>query len=398
MMTAPPLPVQLEQERRERLVSEFIRRFGSPPALMARAPGRVDLMGSHTDYNEGWVLTMTIDRDTWVAARPRADRLLRMESLNVEEPLTLSLDAEHGEARSWWAGYPAGVAWALEEAGARLTGADLLVHSTVPLAGGLSSSAALETAVSVAFEQMNGLQLDPVRRALLCQRAENHYVGVSCGILDQFTSSAGEEGCALLLDCRANRGTPVPMAAGIQVVICDTRAKRTLATSQYGMRRAQCAEAASLLATQMPGVRTLRDIARADFDLHASMLPETVARRARFIVEENARVLQMAEALELGDCAAIAELTAASFVGARDLYEITVPEMEQMIEAMLAAPGVIGARQAGAGFGGCMVAFVRADAVGAFAVAVAERYSARTGLAPTIYPVLPSAGAGVAPI
>lgn len=394
-MTASPLqhPPALP-ERLAQIAAAFERLYGAPHTVAARAPGRVDLMGSHTDYNEGWVLTMSIDRDTVVLARPRADRTLRLASLNVDEAASLELDALAPGQTAGWAAYPAGVAWALQEAGLALTGADLLVHTSVPLASGLSSSAALETATAVAFEQMNALELSEVRRAVLCQRAEGHFVGVNCGILDQFTSSAGKAGSVLLLDCRAVRGEPVPMAAGIQVVICDTRARRALAGSQYGVRRAQCEEAVRLLSAQLPGMRALRDVSRADFGRLEPALPHSVARRARFIVEENARVLLLAEALELGDRAAIGELTAASFAGARDLYEITVPETEQMHAAMSSAPGVIGARQAGAGFGGCLVAFVDAARVDAFAAHVATQYATATGITPPIYGVQAAPGAG----
>jgi galactokinase len=379
------------------LTDAFVHHYGCVPEVGTRAPGRVDLMGSHTDYNEGWVLTMSIDRDTWVAARKRSDRMVRMNSLNVEEGAAVDLDHLDRDTITGWGAYVAGVAWALQEAGANLAGADLLVHTTVPLGGGLSSSAALETAVSVAFEAMNGLRLDEVRRAVLCQRAESHFVGVNCGILDQFTSSAGRAGSVLMLDCRSVRGAPVPMSPDLQVVICDTRAKRALAGSQYGVRRAQCEEAVRLLSAHLPSIRALRDVSRADFGPLEATLPDKVARRARFIIEENARVLQLAEALELGDRLQIGELTAASFAGARDLYEITVPETERMIDAMLSAPGVVGARQAGAGFGGCSVAFVNAGDVDAFAAHVTASYHAATGLEPVIYPVQASPGAGLIP-
>ncbi len=389
----PPHP----NERLAQMAQAFAARYGAPPTVAARAPGRVDLMGSHTDYNDGWVLTMSIDRDTIVLARPRSDRTLNLASLNVDEPAALELDALAPGRLAGWAAYPAGVAWALQEAGMTLLGADLLVHTSVPLASGLSSSAALETATSVAFEAMNQLELSEVRRAVLCRRAEGHFVGVNCGILDQYTSSAGKAGSVLLLDCRAVRGAPVPVAPGISVVICDTRARRALAGSQYGVRRAQCEEAVRLLSAHLPEIRALRDVSRADFARFAHTLPDKVARRARFIVEENARVLLLAEALELGDRAAIGALTAASFAGARDLYEITVTETEQMHAAMCSAPGVIGARQAGAGFGGCLVAFVDSAQVDAFAAHVAAAYAAASGLTPPIYPVDPAPGAGLVP-
>jgi galactokinase len=271
------------------------------------------------------------------------------------------------------------------------------VHTTVPLGGGLSSSAALETATSVALEALNGVALDEVQRALLSQRAEREFVGVNCGILDQFTSSAGKAQSVLLLDCRTIEGKSVPMDESLRVVICDTRAKRALATSQYGERRAACEEAAHRLSALLPNVRTLRDVSAEAFAPLAATLPAEPAKRARFIIEEDERVLALASALAEGDRSAIATLAAASFAGARDLYEITVPEMERMLEAMLGAPGVVGARQAGAGFGGCMVAFVDAAQVDAFGREVATAYEAATGITPAIYPVEAAAGAGALP-
>jgi galactokinase len=286
------------------------------------------------------------------------------------------------------------MAWALLEVGLPVSGADLLVHTTVPLSSGLSSSAALEMATSVALEKISGFSVDAVLRARLGQRAENAFVGVNCGILDQYTSSVGEAGSALALDCRSLRSEAAHIARTIGIVICDTRARRELAGSQYGMRRAQCEEAVHILSERIEGIRALRDVTLEQFEAHAHLLPEAAQKRARFIIEENARVLALAHALQTDDRAAIAALARDSFAGARDLYEITIPEMERMMDSMLAAPGVIGARQAGAGFGGCMVAFVDLARIDDFAAAVKDSYAAATGLAPVIYPVRAAQGAG----
>jgi galactokinase len=375
--------------RQHLMTDEFTRRVGAPPTLWSRAPGRVDLMGSHTDYNHGYVLTMTIDRDTWLAARLRPDRIVTIRSLDVAGEGEFDLDdIQHNPAHRW-VDYVAGVAQTLQKAGYPLTGFDGLLHSTVPMSSGLSSSAALEMATAVMFELTGGFTLDPVQRALLGQRAENRFVGVNCGILDQYTSSVGQAGCALLLDCRTITSRAAPIAPGIQVVVCDTQTKRALAGSEYGQRRAQCEEGALLL-----GVAALRDINSKQFLARQHELPPEVTKRCRFIVEENQRVLMLADALTAGDRSQIASLTAASFAGARDLYEITIPEMEQMMAAMLSGLGMIGARQAGAGFGGCMVAFVEAEAVDAFAERVATTYAAATGIQPKVYAVQAAPGAG----
>jgi galactokinase len=347
-------------------------------------------MGSHTDYNLGCVLTLPIDRDTWMAARPREDRVVRLYSLNLAEAGSFGLSPISRAPGQAWSNYVRGVASVLGAEGFALKGFDAVVHSTVPMSSGLSSSAALECATATVFEAVSGFTLDPVEKARLCQRAENQFVGVNCGILDQYTSCCGQAGCALLLDCRDLSSQAVSLAEGIHVVICDTKFKRELAGSEYGKRRAQCEEGARLL-----GIKALREISVEHYYAREKELPAEVAKRCRFIVEENHRVPQMAKALTAGDEAAISALTAASFKGACELYEIGAPAMITLMEAMLSAPGVIGARQAGAGFGGCMVAFVRAGAVEAFSKSVRQAYQAQAGIVSEAYAVEPSPGAEV---
>jgi galactokinase len=377
-------------QRKAMLEAEFRQQFGAAPTLWVRAPGRVDLMGSHTDYNLGFVLTLPIGRDTWLAVRPRTDRSVRLFSLNLAASARFELDAISRLPGRAWVNYVAGVAATLQAAGYKLAGFDAVIHSTVPMNSGLSSSAALECAAATAFEALSDWKLDPVSKARLCQRAENEFVGVNCGILDQYTSCVGQEGCALLLDCRDLSSRPVKLAGGIAVLICDTKFKRELAGSEYGQRRAQCEEGARRL-----GLKALRDISTDGFRVRERELPPEVGKRCRFIVEENDRVLKLAAALQNFDRQAIRELSAASFRGACDLYEISVPAMQAMMDAMLAAPGVIGARQAGAGFGGCMVAFVERERVAAFAESVTTAYHQATGIQPQVSTVEAAAGAGV---
>lgn len=368
----------------------FSQRFHVPPSTWCRAPGRVDLMGSHTDYNLGFVLTLPIGFDTWIAAAPRSDATVRIYSANLEQESSFCLDHLVADPDQRWSNYLRGVAHVLQEHGLELRGFDGVVHSTVPMSSGLSSSAALECATATLFEALGTWKLDPVQKALLCQRAENRFVGVSCGILDQYTSCLGREGCALLLDCQDLSSQPVQLPSGLQVVICDTHSKRELAGSEYGKRRAQCEEGARWL-----GLKALREIAPEQFYRRESELPSDVAKRCRFIVEENHRVGKLAAALQASDRPAIGRLCADSFHGACHLYEIGAPPMVAMMQAMLAAPGVVGARQAGAGFGGCMVAFVEKSAVDAFADAVSIAYAAATGIKPDVYPVEAAAGAKV---
>lgn len=367
----------------------FQGRFHALPTHWCRAPGRVDLMGSHTDYNLGLVLTLPIDLDVWIAARPRDDNAVRLYSMTLGAETTFSLDRIVPDPQARWSNYVRGVAQILQADGFKLTGFDGVIHSTVPIDSGLSSSAALECVVATTFEGLGGWKLDPVRKALLCQRAENEFVGVNCGILDQYTSCLGREGCALLLDCRDLSSRPIPLADGVQVVICDTKARRELAGSEYSRRRAQCEEGARRL-----GLKALREITLEQFHEREGELPAEIAKRCRFIVEENDRVLPLAAALPAGDRPAIQALTAASFRGACDLYEIGAPAMHAMMQAMLGAPGVIGARQAGAGFGGCMVAFVDTASVDVFAASVWEAYMAATQIRPEVFPVTAAAGAG----
>ena len=378
----------MDKERAGAIRRLFAARFGGAPDLWARAPGRVDLMGSHTDYNLGWVLTLPVSRETWMAARGREDRMVRLHSANLERDACFSLDAIEPAAAERWSNYVRGVAWLLQDTGVALRGFDAIIHSTVPIASGLSSSAALECVSAVVFRALGGWPLDPRRMAQLCQRAENEFVGVNCGILDQFSSCLGEEGSALLLDCRDLSTRAVPFAEGISVLICDTKSRRELVAGEYAQRRARCEEGASLM-----GVPALRDVTPEL--LAASSLPPEVAKRCRFIVEENRRVLDMAAAVSTGDRSAIARLCAASSAGARDLFEISSPALEMMMDAMLRAPGIIGARQAGAGFGGCMVAFVEAARRDEFAAAVVERYERSAGLRAECSAVAAAPGAGV---
>jgi galactokinase len=339
---------------------------------------------------------MTIDRDTWIAAQPRGDRKVAIYSLNVEGGDVFDLDQIEHDPKAPWTNYVRGVAKYLQAAGHTLAGFNGLVHSTVPFSSGVSSSAAIEMAVGVMFQMVSGFRIDPVQLALIGQQAENKFVGVNSGILDQYSSAMGEAGCTLLLDCKYLTSRSAPIAEGLQVVICDTRARRTLAGTEYGERRAQCEQGVRMLRQWYPEIQALRDVVLEQFNAHEKDLPHLVARRCRFIIEENQRVLDLAEALTAGDAARLHQLFAASYAGARDLYEIGAPAMEAMMKAMLGAPGVVAARQAGAGFGGCMVALVRHSLVDAFADHVTRAYAAEMEMAmePKIYPVQAAPGAG----
>ena len=385
------------QVRKTLIENRFTRLYGSAPTVWAQAPGRVDLLGSHTDYNLGYVLTQAIDRNTWIAARPRSDGRVRVASFNVEGMSEFDLGEIHFDTQTPWSNYVRGVAHTLQTAGYPCAGFDGLIHSTIPFGSGLSSSAALEVAVVVLFEALADWEIDPVQKAVLAQRAENEFVGMNCGILDQYSSAMGVAGSVILLDCRSITHEIKPIASGLQVMICDTRAKRALTGSEYPERRAQCEQGAHILGGFYPDIKTLRDASRDQVQAHKENLGSLVYKRSLFIVEENQRVLDIAEALSSGEHGKAGELASASFRGARDLFEIVSGEMQAMYAAIMTAPGAYGARGAGAGFGGCMVAFVDADQVEPFSQHVVEAYQDSTSIHPQVYPGIAADGAGLLP-
>jgi len=364
------------------LISRFEQRFGHRPAFLARAPGRVNLIGEHTDYNDGFVLPMAIDREVAVVGAPRDDRRIRLYALNFDDEADFALDQLQRSELADWSDYPRGVAWALREAGFDLVGFDGVLYGDVPIGSGLSSSAAIEMAVFMAFAacQPALAGLDRVHAAKLAQRAENAFVGVNCGIMDQFVSALGQAGHALFIDCRSLDYAPVPMAGGTAVVVVDTAAPRSLAASAYNERRAQCEAAARLL-----GVPALRDLSPEIFAQRRAALPALVARRAEHVIYENRRVLDAVAALRAGDVATFGRLMNASHDSLRDLYEVSSPELDAVVEIARGVSGVYGARMTGAGFGGCAIALAEQTAVDALRDAVMREYPARTGRQPSIY-------------
>lgn len=382
-------------ERKALINDKFRLAFGELPEIWARAPGRVDLMGSHTDYNMGYVMTMTVSQDTWIAARPRSDQQVRIRSLNIDGQSCFDLKNIVHDQDLPWSNYVRGVARVLQAKGHILQGFDGLIHSTIPFGSGLSSSAALEMASAIIFQQVSGFRLDPVQMALYGQEAENKFVGVSTGILDQYSSAMGQAGCALKLDCRHLVSENIQIPGGLQIVICDTRAKRNLVGSEYDDRRKQCEAGVSLLQQFYPEVSALRDVSMDQFLACEGKIPALIARRCRFIIEENQRVLDIAEAFKTTNLSILPKLLTASYLGARDLFEIGAPAMEAMHEAILKSPGIISGRQAGAGFGGCMVALVKTECLEDFCTQVHKLYQEKTAIAPRIFSTTASAGAGL---
>jgi len=365
----------------------FERRFGAPPEVVVRAPGRVNLIGEHTDYNEGFALPMAIDRWIWIALRPRKDGRVLAVSLDFDESAQFEL-ADLRPGGSSWAEYVKGSAWALLEERHALVGWDGVLTGDVPIGAGLSSSAALEMAVMRAFVAVSGLIWDAARMAFLGQRAENRWVGVNCGIMDQLVCASAREGHALLIDCRSLETVPTPLPPDTAVVVLDTSTRRGLVASAYNERRARCEEAARAL-----GVAALRDLDEAGFEQLAPNLDEVTRRRARHVVAENARTLRAAEATRSGDAHALGQLMNQSHDSLRDDFQVSTPVLDAMVECALDAGGCYGARMTGAGFGGSVVALVRQDHVLAFTQSVGPAFEARTGLSPRVETCRAAAGA-----
>jgi galactokinase len=369
-------------------VREAFRRLfggGGEPRCF-RAPGRVNLIGEHTDYNGGFVLPMAIDRGTTAAAAPRAGRRVRAHSVNLGSTAEFDLDRPGPPRRGVWFDYVEGVAQSLLRRGVRLGGADLVIESDVPAGAGLSSSAALEVSAGMALAAVSGQCVSLEELALAGQEAEHTYVGTMCGIMDQLTAACGREGHALLIDCRTLKTTPIPLdTSETAVVVCDTRVKHELASSAYNERRADCERGVELLSRVLPGITALRDVSVEDLEKYGRLLPETVLRRCRHVVTENARTLEAARALRAGRMEGLGRLMWQSHESLRDDYEVSCAELDALVEIAAGVRGVAGARLTGGGFGGSTVNLVRPDALPEFARTITEEFARRFGHAPVVY-------------
>ena len=382
---------QLERET----IAAFQARYGCAPAVVASAPGRVNLIGEHTDYNEGFVLPMAIARAVAVAAAPRPDRLLRMFAENIQDSVSAPLDDLYPSSRSTWSNYVKGVASQLEHAGDRLPGLDLCIRGNIPRGAGLSSSAAIEMASALAFQAAAGHNRPLLHLARLCQRAENEFVGIRCGIMDQLASAVGRAGHATLIDCRTLHTEFVPFPDDAVVLVFDSGVRRALADSAYNARHDECAAAVERLAELAPGVRALRDLDPDTFDGLEESLEPAVRKRARHVVRENDRVLQAVRAFQTGNLERLGKLMYESHMSLRDDFEVSTPELDAIVDIAATCEGVYGARMTGAGFGGSAIAFVdagRSDAIGA---CVATKYQRRSGKVVPVLRCRPAAGAAV---
>ena len=386
---------------RDTAIQTYKKRFLQPPQYVARAPGRVNLLGEHVDYNDGFVLPAAIDRATYIAFSPDSTGQATLVAADFGEearfsPETLAAKTQpDGSPLPEWAHYPAGVAWALGQADLSTPAMQAAFSSDIPRGSGLSSSASIELAFGVAWSTLGGWSLPPMQLALLGQKAENHYVGVNCGIMDQFASACGEKDRLLLLDCRSLEYRSLPLPESTAIVVADTTVRRKLTSGGYNDRRAACEEAVRLLSRDLPGIKALRDVSMESFNRLSHTLPVTVEKRARHVVEEIERTRLAIPLLEQGQTHTFGQLMNACHISLRDLYEVSVPELDTMVQIAQSLPGCQGARLTGGGFGGCTVNLVMLEQAEAFASSLGPEYERQTGLRPEIYICQASRGAGL---
>ena len=375
------------------IVEAFHKIFGSKPEVVVRAPGRVNLIGEHTDYNSGFVLPAAIDRYVWFAGRKRKDRSVRAHSLDFGEAVEFSLDAVERDSLHPWSNFLRGVVKYLESPSHRLQGADLVFGGNVPREAGLSSSAAVEVGAVAFWEKLLDLRLDPLDAIKLARRAENEFVGVPSGIMDQFISALGREHYALFLDCRDLKYRHVPLKGDVKIVVCNSGVKRALAHSEYEVRVRQCREVVEQFRKMGLEIESLRDVKLGDLIMRGKGLDKVLFKRASHVVTENDRVREAVKVLEQGDLKYFGKLMNDSHKSLRDDYEVSSQELDVLVEIAQRQPGVLGARMTGAGFGGCTVNLVERNAADNFAKAVEEGYQRTLGLHAEIYVFEASDGA-----
>jgi galactokinase len=381
------------------IAEQFQQIFGVPPTLACRAPGRVNLLGEHVDYNQGVVLPAAIQLVVSLVAAQAPDDLVILHALDLGRQTTIRLaDLEKrvdtaGSPLPRWALYPVGVAWALQQAGLAIGGMRAVYSSNIPIGSGLSSSAAVEVAFATTWQALCGFSLDKISLARLCQRAENEYVGVSSGLMDQFASSCGVEGHVLCFDTRSLEWSALELPPGTSIVIADSGIRRSLTDSAYNDRRLACEQAVSLLRKYLPGIQSLRDVSTVEFAAYSSYLPAEIARRAEHVVKEIHRVEQAVIALKRGDAKMFGGFMFASHKSLRDLYEVSLPELDSMVEIARGLPGIYGARLTGAGFGGCTVNLVEENQAEAFMHGLQAGYLDKTGRNTLVYLCKASGGA-----
>jgi galactokinase len=390
-------------DRVERVIATFRERFGGEPDYVVRAPGRVNLIGEHTDYNEGFVFPVAIDREMIIAARPKTDRKdldVKLFSMDYDEEDTFNYSKLIKSPEHPWSDYLRGMMSIWQACAFKVRAFEAVLSGNVPQGAGLSSSAAYEVAVGKLLDEMMASGIPPKQLAMLAQKAENRFIGVQCGIMDQFISALGRTDSALLIDCRSLAFRPVPLRLaerGAAIVITNTGVRRGLVDSEYNARRAECTEGVLQFAKKLkrPEIKSLRDVSLAEFKKHEKALPPMVAKRCRHVITENNRVLDGVELLEKGDLAGFGKLMNASHASLRDDFEVSCKELDILAELTQAHPGVMGARMTGAGFGGCGVAIMTIDAVASYQGEVVPRYEAQSGQKAEVYVCKAVGGASI---
>jgi len=365
-------------------IPQFERVYAARPRVF-RAPGRVNLIGEHTDYNDGFVMPAAVGFSTYAGIAPRPDRKLVLQSQEFPGCFEFDLDNLPQQRNQAWVDYVVGVATVLRRRGIRLEGANLLVNGDIPIGAGLSSSAALEVASTLALLRLTGTQMPLPEVATLCREAENTYVGAHVGIMDQYISCMGKAGHAMLLDCRSLEFRLVPIPPGLQLVVCNTMVKHDVATSGYNVRRAQCEEGVGYFAKWYPNIRALRDVSTEMLHEHSKDLSPVILKRCTHVILENQRTVEAARSLTDRDLARMKELMAESHASMRDLYEISCQEVDIMVDSAQDLPGFCGGRMTGGGFGGCTINLVRTGNASDFAAQIADRYQRATNIKPQIY-------------
>lgn len=366
------------------LVSQFQAMFGGAPRTFA-APGRVNLIGEHTDYNDGFVMPCALAFKTHVAIAPRTDGRLVVRSTAFPEQGAFEVSSLPEKKTGVWYDYVVGVAVMLQRAGCPVPASSLLVHGEVPIGAGLSSSASIEVATALALTHSSGTRPEVLGLAKLCRAAENQFVGAHVGIMDQYVACFGKAGHSLLIDCRSLSSKTIPLPNDISIVVCNTMVKHALASGEYNLRRRECEQAVAVLSKACPGVTALRDVSMAQLDQSQALLPEIVYRRCHHVISENARVVEGANALAEGNLQRFGVLMQESHKSLRDFYEVSCAELDIMVEAAEGLPGFHGARMTGGGFGGCTVNLVDSTAAPSFAEQIVSKYQQKTGTKPDVY-------------
>ncbi len=381
-----------EATLQEKVSHAFYARFQERPTMVVRAPGRVNLIGEHTDYNDGFVLPVAVDRAAWLAISPRDDTWTTIRAMDMKnDEQTFPVDRVPSSTGGW-ADYPKGVIWEMLEEGLAPGGINGVLSSDVPVGAGMSSSAAVEVTFAYAWNQLGDLGMTLPEIALLCQKAENHYVGVNCGIMDQMISACGRAGHAMMLDTRTLERAYFKMPEGVAIVVADSMVRRSLSGSEYNVRRAQCEQAVSVIQEHLPEVSALRDVTPQQLEQFRQSMPDVVYQRARHVVTENARVLHVSRALYEGRIEDVGHMLIEGHRSLRDDYEVSIAELDTLVDAATQVEGCYGARLTGAGFGGCIIALVAEEAVPDVKAHLNDVYEIAYGKLPAVYVTLPDDG------